>query len=59
LFSRIYNYDISDLKIILEAYAAKEAGLQVAVMLRPGNYPLSATEISDFVTAHTFDEFAV
>jgi methionine salvage enolase-phosphatase E1 len=47
------------LKIILEAYAAKEAGLQVAVMLRPGNYPLSATEISDFVTAHTFDEFAV
>jgi enolase-phosphatase E1 len=38
-----------------EAYAAKEAGFQVAVSIRPGNAPLSETELKDFQTVTSFD----
>jgi len=37
-----------------EAYAAKEAGLQVVVSIRPGNAPLSEQELKDFPNVTNF-----
>jgi len=38
-----------------EAYAAKEAGFQIVVSIRPGNVPLTETELKDFPTVVNFD----
>ncbi|ODN02706.1 Enolase-phosphatase E1 [Orchesella cincta] len=38
-----------------EAYAAKEAGLQVVVSIRPGNAPLTEQELTDFPNVTNFN----
>jgi methionine salvage enolase-phosphatase E1 len=40
----------------LEAYAAKSAGFNVAVLIRDGNAPLSEQCKKDFQTIESFDE---
>lgn len=40
---------------LTEAYAAKEAGVQVAITIRPGNAPLTDQETKDFRTVRDFN----
>jgi len=42
--------------LLLEAYAAKEAGLQVVVSIRPGNAPLTEQELKDFPNVTNFKD---
>ncbi|CAK5022911.1 unnamed protein product [Meloidogyne enterolobii] len=39
-----------------EAFAAKDAGLQVRLALRPGNAPLSESALKEFTTFSSFEE---
>lgn len=41
---------------IIEAYAAKEAGLEVAVLVRPGNAALTFDGSDELPTLQSFDE---
>ena len=42
--------------VFIEGYAARQAGMDVRIMIRPGNKPLSESEKADFQTATTFDD---
>jgi len=39
-----------------EAYAAREAGMQVVVSIRPGNAPLTEQELKEFTCVHNFND---
>jgi len=39
-----------------EAYAAKVAGMQAGVLLRPGNSQLTSNELNELITLRSFDE---
>ncbi len=44
---------------LLEARAAKQAGLQVILVCRPGNHPLSDKDKQEFDTINNFDSLSL
>ena len=39
-----------------EAQAAKSAGIEVVILIRPGNYPIEKNELDNFKSINSFDE---
>jgi enolase-phosphatase E1 len=61
--ARALNVDPSNIlfftDVVKEGIAGREGGVDVVIMIRPGNAPLSPQQLNEFSTANTFEELTI